>query len=864
MGIDARAESSFEIDNYQEHNEKLQITNFFLGLLCRLPLKNAEVLAEKLWEVLVKIQEKDERHTLRKDIIFKLTKIGELTELDEQCLAINQLLRLLAIDLSFQTLIKNREIIIEACDVEILKPHTASFKVNAKEKVVFGAAPEFIKTFLNQGEHIPEYVVLSGQTFKEGINFAEIEFAIYDNFFYQQGRKVKIICTEEQEERLRIILEVSIHGPDFDTLLATETHEAKRQEYQKLKSFRDLLIPRDKTGKMIEIDGYVEFIHFQNKIALITLTESGEKIYIHTSKKNPDAFLIKNSREEIIGYVDLASIHKDEFSFPVERKPLTRDEFGVFVLDSGDGFSPDKHTSSFLLWLEGKPLLVDPMAYSDLYLKRKGIDSNEIIDIFISHNHGDHDQGVYNYLIKGRRIRLIGCEIVIQQTLLKVAAAINSTREELLKLIDIVYLPIGIEVPLPGYKQITAELEYGLHPIPTNMIKFFYKDSEGKTLKTLGYSGDTILDTTKYEEWVHQGKIASKDAEKLTAFFYNTDTIIHEAGEGPIHSVMEQIVKQYPDKVIYWVHTKLKKSDYGQILQSGDHLTFIKEHVQKKIDWYLQIYEKVPLLANLSTEDKYQLARRAVNSQEIEIINYMAGETIIKEGELPKDKSFYIIAQGSVDILQNGYHMASLGVGQQLGEMALFGNNQGRRNATVRAFAGLKLIKIHEQAYEDFKEKIEKAYFQYTEARTFLDTSNSPFKGLNHNILDNIGTRLEKKVFLENRDGRKEALIIKGKQSKEILYLIIEGEVGAVIDKDRKVGFRLGKGAIVGEMSLLDEDLLPTATVVPITKKVIAYTLSRKAFNEIAEKYPPVRFIIEGIAQKRRKMNQEAINSKDF
>ena len=103
-----------------------------------------------------------------------------------------------------------------------------------------------------------------------------------------------------------------------------------------------------------------------------------------------------------------------------------------------------------------------------------------------------------------------------------------------------------------------------------------------------------------------------------------------------------------------------------------------------------------------------------VNKKEISLISYYAGEILIKEGEFPKDNAFYIIAQGSVDVLQGEEHIATLGVGQQIGEMALFGNNEGKRNATIRAFTGIKLLKIHESAYKKFINKISRAYFRYS------------------------------------------------------------------------------------------------------------------------------------------------------
>ena len=155
----------------------------------------------------------------------------------------------------------------------------------------------------------------------------------------------------------------------------------------------------------------------------------------------------------------------------------------------------------------------------------------------------------------------------------------------MLKLVDVISLPIGKEVALPGYERITIELEYGLHPIPTSMVKFYYNDEQGNRLKTLGYSADTILDLERYRKWVNEGKLEEQDTERLATFFSDIDIIIHEAGGDPIHSKMEEVIAAYPGKKIYWVHTNLKEAISGIILKSGDHLTIIEEQVQKKRDW---------------------------------------------------------------------------------------------------------------------------------------------------------------------------------------------------------------------------------------------------------------------------------------
>ena len=858
-GIRAEAESDFSLSDTDENNQKLQVTNFFLGLLHKLQISNPSVLTEKLWVTLRDIASREARDETRRDIVFKLSRLDTVSGTEQQCRALNRVFREVGLEPSFQAVVRGGSIAIETVDLEVLKPHTVSLKVGDGDKIVFGAAPEFIKAFLGKKERIPEFVVLNDNTFRDGINFAEIEFSIYHNFFFQKGRRLKVVCTPEKERQLRVILDVTLMGPDFGKLLADEPEGKTREELLRLQSFRDLLIPRDAHGKIVPLEAYVEFINFSGGRASFALA-GGEKISIHVTEDSPDIFTVLDKSGSIIGVVDLGEARREEFSFPVQRTPLTRDEFGFFVLDSGDGFSPDKHTSSFLLWLEGRPLLVDPMAYSDMYLRRKGIDTNEILDIFISHNHGDHDQGVYNYLINGRRIRLIGSSIVVRQTLTKVAAAIGSTVPQLLQFVEVLELPVGEVQRLPGYDNIRICLEFSIHPIPCNMMKVYYTDQEGTPLKALGYSADTVFDPEKFRKWIAEGCLSQESVAVQLDFFKDTDVLIHEAGSGLIHTEMEPVAAHYKKQDIYWVHTEKTSSPLGRkVLEAGDQITLLEEIAEKKIEWYIKLFEQVPLFTRLSHEENYRLARMAVSGREMEIITYMAGEEIFRQGDLPEDDSFFVIAQGALDVFQDNKFVASLGVGQQLGEMAVFGNNQGRRNATVKAFSGVRLVKIGRAAYEEFMKKINTAYQYYSEARPALEASNSPFRSLNHNILDNIAARMEKQVFEQKPEGGRSILIAKDMPHNNALYLIMEGEVGAIVDRDKRVGFKLGKGSVIGEMSLLDPSIRPSATVITISDRVVTFTLSRSAFNEIIEKYPAVRYILEGISKRRRRTNELAL-----
>ena len=65
-----------------------------------------------------------------------------------------------------------------------------------------------------------------------------------------------------------------------------------------------------------------------------------------------------------------SSLHlNDEFITP---------DFGITVLGSADGFSPDGTTAGFVLWMRGRGILVDPPAHSAQYLHKNGISSRKV------------------------------------------------------------------------------------------------------------------------------------------------------------------------------------------------------------------------------------------------------------------------------------------------------------------------------------------------------------------------------------------------------------------------------------------------------------------------------------------------------
>jgi CRP/FNR family cyclic AMP-dependent transcriptional regulator len=97
----------------------------------------------------------------------------------------------------------------------------------------------------------------------------------------------------------------------------------------------------------------------------------------------------------------------------------------------------------------------------------------------------------------------------------------------------------------------------------------------------------------------------------------------------------------------------------------------------------------IDLFSSLSKRERREIANRA---DEIEVPE---GTPLVREGEFAYE--FFVIEEGSAEVLREGEHVADLGPGDFLGEMGIVA--QAPRNASVVAREPTRVMVLSEQDF---------------------------------------------------------------------------------------------------------------------------------------------------------------------
>ncbi|HQH29456.1 MAG TPA: hypothetical protein PK900_01055 [Spirochaetota bacterium] len=140
---------------------------------------------------------------------------------------------------------------------------------NDKISILAGCPPEIIKFVINKKLKFPEFIILPDSLFKGDVIQCATEFPLYYHLFvlgkFFQGKKLNIIGTKSTVDNNRELLRLTLLGP---------TKEEYREigdssYYEELYNESRYLSVKDKEGKELQIDDFVNFIAFDRNIVEI-------------------------------------------------------------------------------------------------------------------------------------------------------------------------------------------------------------------------------------------------------------------------------------------------------------------------------------------------------------------------------------------------------------------------------------------------------------------------------------------------------------------------------------------------------------------------------------------------------------------
>jgi glyoxylase-like metal-dependent hydrolase (beta-lactamase superfamily II) len=223
--------------------------------------------------------------------------------------------------------------------------------------------------------------------------------------------------------------------------------------------------------------------------------------------------------------------------------------FGVTVLGNSHGFDKSGSTSGYVLWINGRGVMIDPPPYSSATLEREGIRPRMIVGIILTHCHADHDAGAFQKVLTGSPVVVITTP-TIYKSFIRKYAALSALSPALLRHSHR-FKPAIIGQPL-RFQGATFYVTYTLHTIPCIGFRVEWRG------RSMVFTGDHFNSPPALDKLQETGVLSKARADDLRNLpLQDTDLLLHEAGAPPIHTPLE-VLLALPERVkkhLYVVHT---------------------------------------------------------------------------------------------------------------------------------------------------------------------------------------------------------------------------------------------------------------------------------------------------------------------
>lgn len=253
-----------------------------------------------------------------------------------------------------------------------------------------------------------------------------------------------------------------------------------------------------------------------------------------------------------------------------------------------------------------------------------------------------------------------------------------------------------------------------------------------------------------------------------------------------------------------------------------------------------QFLHEIPILTDLNDAELQNL------TQALKYHRFSAGQDIITKGD--DGEEFYILADGQAQVVLGGAGEPEevvdvLNPGDSFGEIALV--EKCKRTATIRALSTCSTFVLRRHAFD-------RLFPEGSEARTRLTTMIRQVKlVLESQALSHLAPRQVKELLKNCRlvTFQEGDFLIKENTAGDQAFLVASGEVQVVKEQGSQEIARLGRGELLGAISLI-KDIKRTASVRAVTQ-VTCLAIDKPTFLRMCMSNMFVALLVSDLADKQ-------------
>lgn len=745
--------------------------------------------------------------------------------------------------------------------VQVLDP-SVLWSADGRIRVQFGSPAQTTRNLLREGVDGEHVFVLPAAFVDDRTNYGDVEFVVYLNFFLRRGVRTCIVGTARQRDALTELLTLTIFGvfdprlrqqPSFEDLQRRfrvpdrETYDFLRLAYETF-AVRALSEP---DSAVLPTDEYFAYIVLAEDGETVVPAGGGNKIRLRPCPGGCEARIDGIDGRVTAKQLSVSSTHRVARPIPDASRSAVqfateRPRFGVTPLGTSHGFDPAGEVTSFVVWISGKGILVDPSPESLIHLERVGVAPVDVPYVFLTHVHADHDGGLLEKLLSERRTTIIASDVVYR-ALIEKMRLITGHDVESRGLVRHIPAnpgrPVSIEVMGQPAR---IEARWNFHSIPTNGFKL----SVGG--RTFGYSGDTQYDPGRLATLRDERRLSADQYETLMHFFWTpdgvptVDLLYHEAGIPPIHTELGHL-RALPDAVKARTHVvHIADRDVSPTEPPvkprpfTTHVLLAPTRASRE-RLLLGTIRLVGYLYDTPLETLRELLHGA------EVLEWARDDLIIRKGPVAPGEPlhFFVVADGEAAVRDGRRLIARLLKTDSFGEWGI-SHQRGFRVADVVATRPCQCIRLGEAQYWWLVERQPVIQDRISRLRRLLprlqvaqDRARLRVEGVTEErgILEYLTTSQLTgfALFGETETVLRGAVVVREGDPAGAFYVLLSGHLQATVGG--RIVRELGEGDGFGEMALLQGGTR-TATITVASADAEVLVMRRPDFARMLANMP--------------------------